>query len=216
MMSTPARPAESLPPGPAAPAAAARTVHPPWLRLAHWLNAVAVVLMVMSGWRIYDAAPLFDFRFPPALTLGGWLGGALQWHFAAMWLLLANGLVYLGLNAATGRARRKFWPISPRTVWADLRAALRGRLSHADPHTYNGVQRLAYVFVSLDTLLIVLSGLVLWKSVQFPLLRELLGGYDAARRVHFVAMAGLVAFVGVHLVMVALVPRTLLAMIRGR
>ncbi|MDE2148209.1 MAG: cytochrome b/b6 domain-containing protein [Burkholderiales bacterium] len=216
MPTTPARPAESLPPGPAAHAAAARTVHPSWLRLAHWLNAVAVVLMVMSGWRIYDAAPLFDFRFPPALTLGGWLGGALQWHFAAMWLLLANGLVYLGLNAATGRARRKFWPISARTVWADLRAALRGRLSHADPHTYNGVQRLAYVFVSLDTLLIVLSGLVLWKSVQFPLLRELLGGYDTARRVHFVAMAGLVGFVAVHLVMVALVPRTLLAMIRGR
>ena len=215
-MPTPARPAESLPPGPAAHAAASSTVHPPWLRLAHWLNAVAVVLMVMSGWRIYDAAPFFAFRFPPAITLGGWLGGALQWHFAAMWLLLANGLVYLGLNAATGRARRKFWPISARTVWADLRAALRGRLSHADPHTYNGVQRLAYVFVSLDTLLIVLSGLVLWKSVQFPLLRELLGGYDTARRVHFVAMAGLVGFVAVHLVMVALVPRTLLAMIRGR
>ncbi|MDE2080672.1 MAG: cytochrome b/b6 domain-containing protein [Burkholderiales bacterium] len=221
-MPTPVRPAAPLPPAPPAPgaaaasAAASTTVHPPWLRLAHWLNAIAVVLLVLSGWRIYDAAPFLGLRIPAQFTLGGWLGGALLWHFAAMWLLLANGLVYLGLNLATGRARRKFWPISARAVLADLRAALRGRLSHADPHTYNAVQRAAYVFVTLDTLLIVLSGLVLWKSVQFPLLRELLGGYEVARRVHFVAMAGLVAFVAVHLAMVALVPRTLLAMIRGR
>ena len=193
-----------------------RTVHPAWLRVNHWLNAVAVVILVLSGWRIYDAAPFFDFRFPGELTIGGWLGGALQWHFASMWLLVANGILYLAMNAATGRARRKFWPISPRALLADARAALRGHLAHDDPHTYNAVQRAAYVFVSLDTLLVVLSGLVLWKSVQFPILRELLGGYDTARRIHFFAMAGLVAFVAVHLVMVALVPRTLLTMIRGR
>jgi thiosulfate reductase cytochrome b subunit len=198
------------------PAAAGITVHPLWLRLSHWLNAVAVVLLVLSGWRIYNAAPFFDFRIPDGLTIGGWLGGALQWHFAAMWLLVANGLVYLGLNLATGRAWRKFWPVSPRAVLHDLLAALRGRLSHADSHTYNAVQRAAYIFVSLDTLLLVLSGLVLWKSVQFPLLREFLGGYEAARRIHFFAMAGLVAFVAVHLAMVALVPRSLLAMLRGR
>jgi thiosulfate reductase cytochrome b subunit len=193
-----------------------RTVHPLWLRLTHWLNAVAVVVLVLSGWRIYDASALFDFGIPAYLTLGGWLGGALQWHFAAMWLLVGNGLVYLFMNIATGRAWRKFWPISPRAIVADLSAALRGRLAHADPHTYNAVQRTAYVFVSLATLLIVLSGLVLWKSVQFPLLRELLGGYEVARRLHFFAMSGLVAFVAVHLAMVALVPRTLLAMLRGR
>jgi thiosulfate reductase cytochrome b subunit len=168
-----------------------------------------------SGWRIYDAAPFFAFRIPAELTLGGWLGGALQWHFAAMWLLAGHGIAYLVLNVASGRALRRFFPLSPRAVLSDLLAALRGRLSHADPHTYNAVQRAAYLFVSLDTLLLVLSGLVLWKSVQFPLLRELLGGYDAARRVHFVAMAGLLAFVGMHLAMVALVPRSLLAMLRG-
>ena len=191
-------------------------VHPVWLRVTHWLNAVAVVLLVLSGWRIYNAAPFFDFTIPKGLTLGGWLGGALQWHFAAMWLLAANGLIYLGLNIVSGRAWQRFFPISPRALLSDMKAALRGRLAHADPHTYNAVQRAAYLFVSLDTLLLVLSGLVLWKSVQFPLLRELLGGYDFARRVHFFAMAGLVAFVAVHLAMVALVPRTLLAMVRGR
>jgi thiosulfate reductase cytochrome b subunit len=193
-----------------------RPIHPAWLRATHWLNALAVVILAMSGWRIYNAAPFFDFTIPKSLTLGGWLGGAIQWHFAAMWLLAANGLVYLLCNAGTGRLLRKFFPLSPRAIAADLLAALRGRLSHADPREYNAVQRAAYLFVMLDVTLLVISGLVLWKSVQFPVLRELLGGYEAARRVHFFAMAGLVAFVGVHLAMVALVPRTLLAMVRGR
>ena len=191
-------------------------IHPAWLRATHWLNALAVAIMAMSGWRIYDASPLFDFKFAKGITLGGWLGGAIQWHFAAMWLLAANGLVYLLCNVGTGRLARKFFPLSPRAIFADLLAVLRGRLSHADPRQYNAVQRAAYLFVMADAVLLVLSGLVLWKSVQFPLLRELLGGYETARRVHFFAMAALAAFVAVHLAMVALVPRTLLAMIRGR
>jgi thiosulfate reductase cytochrome b subunit len=194
----------------------ASVIHPAWLRLTHWLNAVAVVLLVTSGWRIYNAAPFFPFELPRALTLGGWLGGALQWHFAAMWLLLANGLLYLAINIVSGRLRRQFFPLSPGALLHDLAAALRGKLAHADPRHYNMVQRAAYLFVMLDCIVLVLSGLVLWKSVQFPLLRELLGGYESARRVHFVAMAALVGFVVVHLVMVALVPRTLLAMLRGR
>jgi len=192
------------------------TIHPVWLRATHWLNALAVVIMTMSGWRIYNASPLFDFKFAKAITLGGWLGGAIQWHFAAMWLLAANGLAYLLCNAGTGRIVRKFFPLSPRAIVADLRAAFRGRLSHADLRQYNAVQRASYLFVIADAVLLLLSGLVLWKSVQFPLLRELLGGYETARRVHFFAMAAMVAFVIVHLVMVALVPRTLLTMIRGR
>lgn len=190
--------------------------HPRWLRLTHWLNALAVLVMVTSGWRIYNASPLYDFSFPKSITLGGWLGGALQWHFAAMWFLAINGLVYLIINLASGRLSRRFFPVSPKGVLQDLWAALRGRLGHADLSHYNQVQRLAYLFVMLDITLLVVSGLVLWKSVQFPLLRELLGGYDAARHVHFIAMALLVAFVAVHLVMVALVPKTLLAMIIGR
>lgn len=196
--------------------AASTLIHPRWLRITHWLNVCAVVVLVLSGWRIYNASPLFDLRFPREWTIGGWLGGALQWHFAAMWLLVGNGLVYLVANLASGRFVRRFLPLSPRAVWQDLRAALRGRLTHADPRHYNAVQRAAYLFAVFDLLLIVLSGLVLWKSVQFPLLRELLGGYEAARRVHFFAMAALVAFVLVHVTMVAIVPRTLVTMLRGR
>ena len=196
--------------------ARATPIHPLWLRATHWLNAIAVVLMVTSGWRIYNASPVYEMRFPGEMTLGGWLGGALQWHFAGMWLLAFNGLVYLALTVLSGRFASKFFPITVVGVWHDLRDALRGRLSHADPRHYNGLQRLAYLTAIVDLILLVFSGLVLWKSVQFPLLRELMGGYEGARRVHFFAMATLVAFVVGHVLMVALVPRTLLTMLRGR
>jgi len=191
-------------------------VHPGWLRTTHWLNAVAVAVLATSGWRIYNATAFLGFAIPKGVTFGGWLGGALQWHFAAMWVLAANGLLYLVLNAATRRLTLKFFPLSAQALLDDLLAAVKGKLAHADPYQYNMVQRAAYLFVMLDSVLLVLSGLVLWKSVQFPLLRELLGGYEAARRIHFFSMAALTAFVAVHLLMVALVPRTLVHMVRGR
>jgi thiosulfate reductase cytochrome b subunit len=198
------------------PASPADAIQPAWVRLAHWLNALGAILMVLSGWRIYNASPIFDFRFPGSITLGGWLGGALQWHFAAMWLLAVNGGIYLLLNLATGRARRRFWPLSPREFLGDLAAALKGRLSHGDPFHYNAVQKVAYVGAVLLLVLLVLSGLAIWKSVQFPLLRDLMGGFDSARVVHFLAMAGLVVFFVVHVAMVALVPRTLRVMVLGK
>lgn len=208
-------PASAQAPTPAAPRE--RPIHPRWVRVTHWLNALAAILMMLSGWRIYDASPVFaGFSIPPAITLGGWLGGALQWHFAAMWLLVFNGLVYLILTLASGRLARKFLPLSPRAVVRDLVSALRGRLSHDDLSHYNAVQKLAYLVVIVDLIVLVLSGLAIWKSVQFPLLRELMGGYDTARIVHFCAMAVMAGFLVVHLALVALVPRSLLAMLRGR
>ena len=191
-------------------------VQPMWVRVTHWVNALGAILMVMSGWRIYDASPLFDFRFPKSITLGGWLGGALQWHFAAMWLLFVNGCVYLALNILTGRVRRRFWPLSAGQFVSDFGAALHGRLSHDDVAHYNAVQKAAYVGAVVLLVLMVLSGLVLWKSVQFPWLRTLLGGYEGARLVHFLGMSGLVFFFVVHVTMVARVPRTLRTMIFGR
>lgn len=191
-------------------------VHPMWLRICHWLNALAMLVMVASGWRIYNASPLFNFTFPAELTLGGWLGGALQWHFAGMWLFGINGVVYLLINIFSGRLKRKFWPLSPRELINDFLAALRGKLAHDDLRHYNTVQKMAYLFVMIDGIILVCSGLVVWKSVQFPLLRELLGGYDNERFIHFYAMSGMVGFVIIHLIMVALVPKTLLAMLRGR
>lgn len=191
-------------------------IHPAWLRAMHWLNALAVVILLTSGWRIYNATAFLGFQIPAGITLGGWLGGALQWHFAAMWILGINGLLYLVFNVFTGRLFGKFFPLSPKALLADLLAALKGKLAHADPSHYNTVQRLAYLFVMVDSIALVLSGLVLWKSVQLPLLRELMGGYEGARLVHFFSMAALAAFMVVHLVMVALVPRTLIYMVRGR
>ncbi|HDG1670994.1 TPA: cytochrome b/b6 domain-containing protein [Kluyvera cryocrescens] len=191
-------------------------IHPLWLRCCHWVNAIAIAGMLFSGWRIYNASPLFDFTFPANLTLGGWLGGALQWHFAMMWVLGINAVVYLTLGIITGRFRHKFLPLSPREIVDDLRQALRGKLQHADLSHYNAVQKLAYLGVILLGIGLVLSGLVLWKSVQFPLLRDLLGGYEAARYIHFFCMSAMGLFVVIHLLMVLLVPRTLLAMLRGR
>jgi thiosulfate reductase cytochrome b subunit len=202
---------------PLANAAADRSmIHPRWVRVTHWINAVAVVLMILSGWRIYNAAPLFPFVFPNSITIGGWLAGALDWHFAAMWLLVINGLVYLVLGIVTGRFRRKLLPIRPDEVIADARAALAGRLSHDDLSVYNAVQKLLYLGVILAGVVIVLSGLSIWKPVQFQELTALFGGYEAARYVHFFAMAAIAGFVVLHVVMAILVPRSLRAMITGR
>jgi thiosulfate reductase cytochrome b subunit len=191
-------------------------IHPAWVRVTHWVNALAMLVMIGSGWEIYNASPLFPFLFPRGITLGGWLAGALLWHFAAMWLLAVNGLVYLVLGLATGRFRRKLVPIRPGEVLADAKAALSGKLAHADLSVYNAVQKLLYVGVILAGIVIVLSGLAIWKPVQLQELTAVLGGYDAARYVHFFAMAAIVGFLVVHVVMALLVPRSLRAMITGR
>jgi thiosulfate reductase cytochrome b subunit len=191
-------------------------IHPAWLRIMHWLNALAVLILVGSGWAIYNASPLFGFEFPREMTLGGWLAGGIMWHFAAMWLLGINGVLYLLFNVFSGRLVRRFFPLSLGALFADIGSALRGHLSHADLRRYNMVQKVSYLFVMLVSVVLVLSGLVLMQSVQFPLLRDLLGGYDTARYIHFFAMAGLVGFVIVHVAMALLVPRSLHAMVCGR
>jgi len=195
----------------------ARTlIHPLWVRLTHWVNAVAMVVMIGSGWEIYNASPLFPFAFPPAITLGGWLAGALLWHFAAMWLLAVNGLIYVVLGVATGRFRRMLVPIRPREVLADTKAALARNLSYDDLSIYNAVQKLLYLGVILVGIVIVLSGLAIWKPVQLQELAAAFGGYTAARYVHFFAMAAIVAFLLIHVIMSFLVPKSLRAMIVGR
>jgi len=200
-----------------ASATPAKVIQPAWVRALHWTNAAAMVLMIMSGWQIYNASPLFSFlRFPASITLGGWLGGALLWHFAAMWLLMVNGLIYLALGLATGRFRKKLLPITPAGVIADTRAALTGKLSHEDLSKYNYVQKLLYAGVIVVGILIVLSGLSIWKPVQLQYLTALFGGYEAARYVHFVCMALIVAFMVVHIALALLVPKSLRAMIIGR
>ncbi len=202
---------------PLAPNTAARPlIHPVWVRVTHWINALAMLLMIGSGWQIYDAAPLFGFTFPRQLALGNWLGGALLWHFAAMWLLMTNGLVYLVLGVLSGRFRHKLLPIYPREVVSDLLAALRGKLAHDDLSVYNAVQKLLYLGIIVAGITIVLSGLSIWKPVQFHALTSFFGGYNTARYVHFAAMTAIVAFLVVHVSLAVLVPKSLRAMIIGR
>jgi thiosulfate reductase cytochrome b subunit len=194
----------------------AKVIQPAWVRAVHWTNAFAMVLMIMSGWQIYNASPLFDFTFSRSITLGGWLAGGLLWHFAAMWLLMVNGLIYLIMGLATGRFRKKLLPITPSGVISDTRAALTGKLSHDDLTKYNYVQKLLYAGVIVIGILVVLSGLAIWKPVQLQYLTALFGGYEAARYVHFFCMAGIVAFMVVHVALALLVPKSLRAMIIGR
>ena len=191
-------------------------IHPLIVRITHWVNAFAILIMVLSGWRIYNASPLFDFKFPVAWTLGGWLAGALQWHFAAMWLLAVNGLVYVTYGIFSGHFRRKLLPVTPRAVFSDVGAALRGKLAHDDLRVYNAAQRAAYLGAVVLGVVLILSGLVIWKPVQFYTLGIIMGDYEGARYLHFFAMAALVLFVIVHVVMVALVPRTFATMFTGR
>jgi thiosulfate reductase cytochrome b subunit len=194
----------------------APTIHPLIVRLTHWINAFAILLMVMSGWRIYNASPFFPFRFPTELTLGGWLGGALQWHFAAMWLFVCNLLIYVVYGITSGRFRMKLWPVTPRAVLRDIGDFARGRLAHADLSIYNSIQKIFYITAILAMIVLIASGLAIWKPVQMQELASIMGGYEGARRVHFFAMATVVGFVAVHIVMALLVPKTILAMLRGR
>ncbi len=193
------------------------TVHPAWVRITHWINAFAMLVMIGSGWQIYDASPLFGFlTFPRQIALGNWLAGALQWHFAAMWVLVINASAYVTLGLATGRFRHRFFPIYLSQVFADIKMALTFKLSHDDLSHYNAVQKVLYAGIILAGVVIVLSGLSIWKPVQFQEVTFLFGGYDFARYVHFFAMAVIVGFLVVHVTLALIVPKSLRAMVVGR
>jgi thiosulfate reductase cytochrome b subunit len=203
-------------------------LHSGWVRAAHWTWALGVIILIGSGWRIYNQEPLFDFlSFPVWLTIGGdyagaervhndfGLAGALLWHFAAMWLLFFSLSTYTIYGFVSGHFRRQFTPIWPSQILSDIKDFLRGKLSH-DLGVRNAVQKLLYSFAILCMILMVWSGLVLWKPVQFEELGVPLGEYEGARYVHFFGMAGLVGFIIVHIALTLLVPKVLPPMITGR
>jgi thiosulfate reductase cytochrome b subunit len=199
-----------------APPPRVRRMHPLAVRIMHWTNAVAMIIMIGSGWKIYNDEVLFGWlHFPDWITIGGEAQGALQWHFAAMWLLFVNLLCYLSYGIWTGRFRRLWFPIWPRAVIADIRAAIAFRLAHDDLTKYNAVQRLLYLGIIVVIIVQVLSGLAIWKPVQFQELTALFYDFQGARLAHFICMALIVAFLLVHVLLALAVPKTLAAMITG-
>lgn len=191
-------------------------MHPLALRIMHWTNAIAMIVMIGSGWKIYNDEVIFGFlHFPQPIVLGVWAQHALQWHFFGMWVLVLNGLAYLVYGVATGRFARLLFPIRPREVIAEAVAALTFRLKHQDLTHYNAVQKLLYVGVITIIVVQVASGLAIWKPVQFSGLVSMFGGFQSARLIHFLGMAAIVLFMVVHVALALLVPKTLLAMFTG-
>lgn len=191
-------------------------LHPLPLRIMHWINAVAIFIMIGSGWRIYDDDVIFGWlHFPDFLVIGKWAQYGLQWHFFGMWIFVINGIVYLTYGIVTGRFRQKLFPISMREILATVGDALRFHLSHEDLTVYNAVQKILYLGVVLVGILIVITGLCLWKPVQFSELAGLFGSFQAIRAIHFLCMSGIVAFVVIHVTLAVLVPQSLLAMLTG-
>src|ERR1700720_5049308 len=193
-----------------------RRLHPLPVRVMHWINAVAIFIMSGSGWKIYnDDVILGWLHFPDSVVIGKWAQYGLQWHFFGMWIFVLNGIAYLSYGIATGRFRRKLFPISVTGFIATVGDALRFRLSHDDLTHYNAVQKILYLGVMLIGILIVISGLALWKPVQFSELANLFGSFQTIRLVHFFCMTAIVAFILVHVTLALLVPRSLVAMLTG-
>lgn len=194
-----------------------RRLHPLAVRVMHWTNAVAMIVMIFSGMGIYNDEVIFGWLFFPKwlLLFGDWAADYLLWHFAAMWVLVVNGLLYLTYGLVTGRFRERLFPISAAEALKDVRDALHLKLAHADLTIYNSVQKLLYLAVILIAIIQVCSGLAIWKPVQFSGLTALFGGFQGARLAHFLGMAGIVGFLVVHVALALLVPRTLLAMLNG-
>ena len=203
-------------PGPTQTPTVRPRMHPLVVRLMHWTNAVAMIVMILSGWKIYNDDVLFGIlHFPDDIVLGIWAQHALQWHFMGMWILVINGLVYLAYGLGSGRFRRLLIPLSPRQVLAELVNALRFRLEHADLSHYNAVQKTLYIGIILIGILQVISGIAIWKPVQFSSLIALFYNFQGARLVHFIGMSAIVLFLLVHVTLALLVPKTLIAMLSG-
>ena len=198
------------------PMRATRRLHPMPIRIMHWINAVVMLIMITSGWGIYDDDVIIrGLHFGQFWRLGDWAAWSLNWHFAGMWFLSINGLIYLGYGIASGRFREKLLPIHATEVVQTAVDTLQFKIAHDDITVYNAVQKLLYIVVILAGIGQVITGLAIWKPVQFSGLVALLGGFQMARILHFVGMTVIVGFLIVHVALAMLVPKTLWAMIAG-
>jgi thiosulfate reductase cytochrome b subunit len=180
--------------------------HPFLVRASHWINVIALGAMVASGFGIYNASPVFSFEFPEWMTLGGWLGGSRMFHFAAMWLFFANGIVYVAFNLISkhGRQTTLFRGEDIKGILLMMKYYLRLRKEHAPQKKYNALQKAAYTVVPLLGLGSILTGMSIYWPVQMSGLTWCFGGYDTARVWHFLFTAAFVLFTFGHLFMVAI------------
>ena len=193
-----------------------RRLHPVPIRIMHWINAVAMVVMITSGWGIYDDYVIISgLHFGQSLRLGSWAAESLLWHFAGMWFLAVNGLCYLLYGLISGRFWQKLLPIRFADLMQTVWDTVHFRIAHEDLTTYNAVQKLLYVVVILAGISQVATGLAIWKPIQFSVLVSLFGGFQGARLIHFWGMAVIVGFLVVHVALALLVPSTLWAMVTG-
>ena len=178
--------------------------HPLVIRLTHWVNFISLAIMVMSGWKIYNASPLFGFEFPPIVTIGGWLAGARQWHFFAMWLFVINGTVWVAYNILSrhGRKTTLFLRGDVSGVLPMVQYYLRLRKEHPPATKYNSLQKLAYTTIPIAALGIILTGIGIYWPVQFAWLTAIFRGYEGARILHFFFMVAIVSFFLGHIMMV--------------
>jgi thiosulfate reductase cytochrome b subunit len=191
-------------------------LHPLPVRIMHWTNAIAMIIMIGSGWKIYNDEVLFGrLHFPDWITIGGEQQGALQWHFLGMWILALNGLIYLIYGIVTGRFLRMLYPIRLRQLVSDINDALHFHLQHDDLTVYNAVQRLLYAGIILIGIVQVVSGFFIWKPMQFSELTSLFYSFQGGRLVHFLGMAAIVGFLVVHVSLALLVPKTIANMLNG-
>jgi Ni/Fe-hydrogenase b-type cytochrome subunit len=187
--------------------------HPLIVRLCHWVNAVALFVLVGSGLQIFRAFPSFGAKipekilinWPQSLAIGGWLGGALQWHLTFMWIYIGSGLVYLGYQIFSGNYRQVlFMPSDSSGVWPMVRHYFFFGPKPPTREAYNALQKQAYTSVLILGVLSVATGFAIWKPVQFSWLAWMMGGFHYARLWHFIIMWAMLAFVFGHLAMVVL------------
>jgi Ni/Fe-hydrogenase b-type cytochrome subunit len=190
-----------------------RLEHPTIVRLCHWAQAIALAVLIPSGFQIFDAFPSFGAKIPERdlfeppgfITLGGWLGGALQWHFTFAWLLIVSLIVYVVYQAISGNWRQVLfvrrdipgvWPMARHYFLFGPKPEVR--------EVYNPLQKQAYTTAIGLIGVSVITGLALYKPVQLSWLVWLMGGFGLVRVWHFLAMCGLLAFIPGHLIMVLL------------
>ena len=191
-------------------------LHPGAVRIMHWVNAGAMIVMITSGWGIYnDDVILHGLHFSHFRRLGDWAAWSLEWHFAGMWFLAINGLAYLVYGIVTRRLWERYLPIRLSEIVHTVNSTLHLKIDHEDLTTYNAVQKVLYLVAILAGVSQVVSGIAIWKPVQFAWLADLLGGFEAARVVHFLGMVVIVGFLVVHVALALLVPQTLWAMVTG-